>query len=53
MNLEQLHSLYNLHDSVLTKFTYSLDKRHAFCELIIEDDSDQYICVTLSWKTSQ
>lgn len=44
MNLEQLHSLYNLHDSVLTKFTYSLDNRHAFCELMIEEDSHQYIC---------
>lgn len=44
MNLEQLHSLHDLHDSVITKFTYSLDNRQAFCELIIEEDSHQYSC---------
>ena len=44
MTLEQLYSLYNLHDSVLTKFTYSLEYRHALCELIIEDDSHHYSC---------
>ncbi|WP_458453014.1 hypothetical protein [Methanobrevibacter sp.] len=44
MNLEQLYSSHNLHDSVLTKFTYSLENRHAFCELIIEDAPHQYSC---------
>ncbi|MDE6729315.1 MAG: hypothetical protein K2J71_00875 [Oscillospiraceae bacterium] len=44
MNLEKLCALYDLHDSVVVKFSYCFEKRCAVCILNLGDWQDRNTC---------